>query len=109
MSANWHRLLIVVVLTIAYATTLARGIGFGDGPEITTANETLGVMHPTGYPLFTMVVHVFNRVESSLQYLVHAWGTIVELLSVLAGDVAVAGTLDEAARGRPGPRPAQRP
>jgi hypothetical protein len=61
MRSHWHRLLIVAVLTIAYASTLAPGINFSDGPEITTAITTLGVMHPTGYPIFTVLVHGFNR------------------------------------------------
>lgn len=44
-----------------YLPTLAKGVTFSDGPEITTAIVTLGVIHPTGYPLFTILAHWFVR------------------------------------------------
>lgn len=44
------------------------------GPTIITGAITLGVMQ--------QIVRAFNRVESSFQYLVNAWTTIVELMSV---------------------------
>ncbi|EFO30833.1 protein SbmA [Roseibium sp. TrichSKD4] len=44
------------------------------GPTIVTGAITLGVMQ--------QIVRAFNRVESSFQYLVNAWTTIVELMSV---------------------------
>ncbi len=44
------------------------------GPTIVSGAITLGVMQ--------QIVRAFNRVESSFQYLVNAWTTIVELISV---------------------------
>ncbi|MBW2529201.1 MAG: DUF2723 domain-containing protein [Deltaproteobacteria bacterium] len=54
-------LLLALGLIAVYAVTLAPGATFSDGPEITVAIHTLGVIHPTGYPLFTMVAHGFAR------------------------------------------------
>lgn len=47
---------------------------FALGPSVVSAAFTLGVMQ--------QIVRAFNRVESSFQYLVNSWSTIVELISV---------------------------
>ncbi len=44
------------------------------GPTIIAAGVTLGVIQ--------QVLRAFDKVESSFQFLVHSWGTIVELISV---------------------------
>lgn len=44
------------------------------GPTIITAGVTLGVIQ--------QILRAFDKVESSFQFLVHSWGTIVELLSI---------------------------
>ena len=44
------------------------------GPTIVTGAVTLGVMQ--------QIIRAFNRVESSFQFLVNSWSTIVELISV---------------------------
>ncbi|TPV93795.1 MAG: DUF2723 domain-containing protein [Myxococcales bacterium FL481] len=48
-----------VTLFATYLATLSPGVTPSDGPEIATAVVTLGVIHPTGYPLFTMLAHAF--------------------------------------------------
>jgi len=45
---------------LLYSLTAARDIVVGDTPELITAAVTLGVAHPPGYPLFTMLGHVFS-------------------------------------------------
>jgi hypothetical protein len=40
--------------------TAARDIVFGDAPELTAVAATLGVAHPPGYPLWTMLGHLFT-------------------------------------------------
>lgn len=71
-------------LVAAYGVTLAPGATFSDGPEITTAIHTLGVIHPTGYPLFTMLAHGFTRVFAvDLPVIVK-----VEVFNLLCGVVA---------------------
>ncbi len=44
------------------------------GPTIIAAGVTLGVIQ--------QVLRAFDKVESSFQFLVHSWGTIVELISI---------------------------
>ncbi len=53
--------LTAALLVALYARTAAPGSTFSDGPEIVTAMATLGVIHPTGYPLFTILGHLFIR------------------------------------------------
>jgi hypothetical protein len=48
-------------LLLLYLPTLARGVTFTDGPELVTAVVSLGVAHPTGYPLFILVGHAFCK------------------------------------------------
>lgn len=80
----WLGAIIVTIATgILYFTTAARDIVVGDSPELITAAATLGVAHAPGYPLFTMLGHVFSLLP---------FGSIpfrVNLLSVLCDALAV--------------------
>lgn len=58
---KWGYPLLGVLLVALYARTAAPGPTFSDGPEIVTGIVTLGVIHPTGYPLFTLVAHAFVK------------------------------------------------
>jgi hypothetical protein len=76
-----------ILITIAAATlyffTAARDIVVGDTPELITAAATLGVAHPPGYPLFTMLGYVFSLLP---------FGSIpfrVNLVSVVCDSLAV--------------------
>ena len=51
---------IFAFVLLLYLLTAARDIVAGDTPELITAAVTLGVAHPPGYPLFTMLGHVFS-------------------------------------------------
>jgi hypothetical protein len=41
-----------------YGLTAAPGAWWGDGLELTAAAKVLGIPHPTGYPLYTVVGHL---------------------------------------------------
>lgn len=45
---------------LLYFMTAARDFVVGDSPELITAAVILGVPHPPGYPLFTMLGHLFS-------------------------------------------------
>jgi hypothetical protein len=53
---------VAVVLFVAafslYTLTLMPSIGFIDAGELVAATTTLGIVHPTGYPLYTIVGHL---------------------------------------------------
>src|SRR5215469_8601009 len=47
---------------ILYSVTAAHDIVLGDTPELVSAAITLGVPHAPGYPLVTMLGHLFSLV-----------------------------------------------
>ena len=51
---------VVGLAFLLYFLTAARDIVVGDTPELITAAVTLGVVHPPGYPFFTMLGHLFS-------------------------------------------------
>ena len=60
-SKTWAGAIFVVsVAAVLYFLTAARDIVVGDSPELITAAVTLGVAHAPGYPLFTMLGHLFS-------------------------------------------------
>ncbi|MGC8841214.1 MAG: protein O-mannosyl-transferase family [Candidatus Sumerlaeaceae bacterium] len=52
-------LTVTAIAFLAYLRTLAPGLTFGDGPELVTASYVLGIPHPTGYPLYMMLLHLW--------------------------------------------------
>ncbi|MBN8569699.1 MAG: DUF2723 domain-containing protein [Ignavibacteria bacterium] len=55
-----YQILAFVIPFIAYVITLAPTVTFIDAGELTTVCAKLGVAHPTGYPLFTIIGHLFS-------------------------------------------------
>ena len=49
-----------VFVFIIYLITLAPSVVEIDSGELATVQATLGIAHPTGYPLFTIVGHLFS-------------------------------------------------
>ncbi|MBN1397013.1 MAG: DUF2723 domain-containing protein [Bacteroidetes bacterium] len=52
---NVISVLLVIISFFIYLTTMSRSIGFTDSGELATVICTLGIAHPTGYPLFTLL------------------------------------------------------
>jgi tetratricopeptide (TPR) repeat protein len=52
--------IVTIAAGVLYFLTAARDIVVGDSPELITAAATLGVAHEPGYPLFTMLGHLFS-------------------------------------------------
>ena len=73
-----------VVFSLAYLVTAAPDILPADAGEFQLAAALLGVAHPPGYPLYTLLGHLFIRLIP--------WGTPAYRLNLLSGLLA-AGTL----------------
>lgn len=58
---------IAVCLTafIVYLLTLAPTVWFIDSGELAAVASTLGIAHPTGYPLFTIIGYIFSKLPVS--------------------------------------------
>ena len=67
-----------------YAATLLPGLGSGDTAEFQRVLPTLGVAHPTGYPLYTIVGWLWSWLPLGTP----AWR--ISLLSAVAAALAVA-------------------
>ena len=87
---------------VVYAITHAPSLQYTDNGELAAAAVTLGVAHPTGYPLFTILAHVWSMFSTDIGWmnmLAGVWcsiavgatyGLMLELLSLLKGGVALA-------------------
>ena len=76
------------VTLAAYVHTLCPGTPGGDAGELLQVALELGIAHPPGYPLWTMMAHGFSRLP--LRNTTAAWR--VNLSSAVYGALA-AGTL----------------
>jgi hypothetical protein len=59
--ARWMTVAVAIVAFATYSTTLCRTIYWGDGIELTCVAAVLGVAHPTGYPLFSLLGRAFTE------------------------------------------------
>ena len=61
---NWRTLgagvAAILACGVVYLGTAARDIVVGDTPELSAAAVTLGIPHPSGYPLLMLVGHAFS-------------------------------------------------
>src|SRR5262245_7911572 len=60
-----YALILFVVALVPYTLTLYRTVPGGDSGELILAAQTLGVAHPPGYPLFTMLGKLFSLLPIS--------------------------------------------
>src|SRR4030095_9709728 len=68
---------------LLYFLTAARDIVVGDTGELITAAVSLGVAHPPGYPLFTMLGHVFSFLPlGSMPFRVNLLAVVCDALTV---------------------------
>src|SRR5260370_7197533 len=75
---------VAIVVLAAYLRTSARDIVFGDTPELTAVAATLGVAHPPGYPLWTMIAHLFTLIPlGTIPFRVSAFSALAATVSVL--------------------------
>jgi hypothetical protein len=58
-SSVWIGLALFLVSLGIYSATLAHTVGFIDSGELAWASATLGIPHPTGYPLYTLLTYLF--------------------------------------------------
>lgn len=56
------RLLAALAVMLVYLRTMAPSLHFGDGLELAAASHILGVPHPTGYPLYMLLLHAWSAV-----------------------------------------------
>lgn len=65
MSARIQAVVAGLVAAALYVSTLCPTVPAGDSGELITACHTLGVAHPPGYPLFTLIGAAADRVSDA--------------------------------------------
>ena len=71
--ADWLQAgLVACGLFLLYAATAPRSVAFEDDGLFVMSSYFLGIEHPPGYPLFTLIGHLFSRLPfGSVAYRVH--------------------------------------
>src|SRR3989338_5540765 len=69
---------------IVYILTLSRSVYFGDSGEFIAVAKTLGIAHPPGYPLYTMLAHLFTYLPfGNLPFKVNLFSAVTSSLTVV--------------------------
>jgi len=74
---------------IFYALTLAPGILASDSGELAAVQYTLGIAHPTGYPLFTLLGYFFSHLPipirpiTKLNFLTALWSALTVYVLII--------------------------
>ena len=59
---KYYAVLTGIIVLIVYFTTLAPSVVEIDAGELAAVQVLLGIAHPTGYPLFTLLGHLFSLI-----------------------------------------------
>jgi hypothetical protein len=63
LSPTWRGFGISLLTFIVYLFTMMPDLGFTDSGELAAAAHVLGIAHPTGYPLYTIIAHVWSLIS----------------------------------------------
>lgn len=81
-SDRLHAALVAGALFTLYALTASHSVGLEDDGLFILASYFLGVAHPPGYPLFTLIGHLFSQLPvGSVAYRVHLASALFGALS----------------------------
>lgn len=87
---SFNRLTIIAASALWFITfsvywmTMAPTIGFIDSGELSTVAVSLGIAHPTGYPLFTLLARMFSLLPIASEEIVR-----LNILSALITSISV--------------------
>jgi len=76
-------ILVFIISFVTYLATLAPTISYGDSAEFITVVYTLGISHPSGYPLYTLLGKLFTFLPfGSIGYRINLMSAVVASLTV---------------------------
>ena len=96
LKRNWIGLALFVISLIVYYITLQPDLGFIDCGELAASASTLGICHPTGYPLWTILAHFWTMLPlpGSVIFQLNLFAAFVTALSVWVMFLATVELLD---------------
>ncbi len=87
-----HAGLVALVLLVLYAASAPRTVGLEDDSLFVLSSYFLGIEHPPGYPLFTLIGHLFTWLPvGSVAYRVHLASALFGALSCAAAWLCARG------------------
>lgn len=83
VSLEWrHAVTVAIALFVLYAVTSPRSVALEDDGLFVLSSYFLGVEHPPGYPLFTLIGHAFSKLPiGEVAYRVHLASALFGALS----------------------------
>lgn len=79
-----YQILSFIIPFVVYVITLAPSVTFIDSGELATVAARLGVAHPTGYPLFTILGNMFTNIPLGDEiYRLNLMSAVVSSLALL--------------------------
>jgi hypothetical protein len=67
LNENTISLLLTLISFCVYLFTMCRSVGFTDSGELAAVVCTLGIAHPTGYPLFTLLGRIWAMIPGPFE------------------------------------------
>ncbi len=81
---RWWGILSFLLSFITYLLTLSPTVYWGDSGELATVAYTLGIAHPSGYPTYTLIGHLFTYIPfGSIAWRVNLMSAFFASLTVL--------------------------
>jgi tetratricopeptide (TPR) repeat protein len=62
LKITWLKILVPVFILAGYLLTLSPTVGLIDCGELTTGCYLLDILHPTGYPLYTLIGNILSKI-----------------------------------------------
>lgn len=96
LKRNWIGPALFIISLVVYYITLQPDLGFIDCGELAASATTLGVCHPTGYPLWTILAHFWTLLPlpGSAIFQLNLFAAFVTALSVWIMFLATVDLLD---------------
>lgn len=90
---------ICLPMAVLYLTGVQRSIGMGDSAEFVVAAYTLGIPHPTGYPLYIWLGRIFSMLPvGSIPFRVGLMSAVSASLGLLVAFLITSGVVRDLAR-----------
>ena len=77
-------IVVFLIINLIYLFSISPDYQWGDGIELTISANKLGISHPTGYPLYTMLGKLFTSLPfGTIAFRMHYFSAITSALAVL--------------------------
>lgn len=79
-------IIVFLITFIIYNFTLSKTVYYTDAGELASAAYYLGIAHPTGYPLFTILAHLWSYLSFG-NSVIHSFNILAALLVAISSSI----------------------